>query len=167
MVAVDLDGSYQVAFFNKFSKKNEVFSFKIWDGKVSRISRPSTYHYNYELAADKSNYETWNAESLTAVARNYDTIILCVFNEHSMSIAERLRWMGKRVVIMNILSPLPVLNNHWADTVICAWMCLCIDVFVCLCKTTNVDLYICDFVLLCNCAFVELCFCGIMCDFMC
>ncbi|MBS7377653.1 MAG: hypothetical protein KIG42_06630 [Paludibacteraceae bacterium] len=42
MVAVDLDGSYQVAFFNKFSKKNEVFSFKIWDGKVSRISRPST-----------------------------------------------------------------------------------------------------------------------------
>lgn len=41
-VAVDLDGSYQAAFFNKFSKKNEVFSFKIWDGRVSRISRPST-----------------------------------------------------------------------------------------------------------------------------
>ena len=38
-----------------------------------------------------------------------------------MSIAERLRWMGKRIVIMNILSPLPVLNNHWADTVICGF----------------------------------------------
>lgn len=86
-----------------------------------RFPGASTYHYNYELAADKSNYETWNAESLTAVARNYDTIILCVFNEHSMSIAERLRWMGKRVVIMNILSPLPVLNNDWADTVICGF----------------------------------------------
>ena len=41
-VAVDLDGSYQAMFFNDKSKKNEVFSFKIWDGKVSRISRPST-----------------------------------------------------------------------------------------------------------------------------
>ena len=41
-VAVDLDGSYQAMFFNDKSKKNEVFSFKICDGKVSRISRPST-----------------------------------------------------------------------------------------------------------------------------
>lgn len=41
-VAVDLDGSYQAMFFNDKSKKNEVFSFKIWDRKVSRISRPST-----------------------------------------------------------------------------------------------------------------------------
>lgn len=40
-VAVDLDGSYQAMFFNDKSKKNEVFSFKIWDRKVSRISRPS------------------------------------------------------------------------------------------------------------------------------
>ena len=41
-VAVDIDGSYQALFYNDKSKKNEVFSFKIWDGKVSRISRPST-----------------------------------------------------------------------------------------------------------------------------
>ena len=41
-VAVDLDGSYQAMFFNDKSKKNEVLSFKIWDRKVSRISRPST-----------------------------------------------------------------------------------------------------------------------------
>lgn len=41
-VAVDIDGSYQALFYNEKSKKNEVFSFKIWDGKVSRISRPST-----------------------------------------------------------------------------------------------------------------------------
>lgn len=40
-VAVDIDGSYQALFYNEKSKKNEVFSFKIWDGKVSRISRPS------------------------------------------------------------------------------------------------------------------------------
>lgn len=41
-VAVDIDGSYQAMFYNDKSKKNEVFSFRIWDGKVSRISRPST-----------------------------------------------------------------------------------------------------------------------------
>lgn len=41
-VAVDIDGSYQALFYNDKSKRNEVFSFKIWDGKVSRISRPST-----------------------------------------------------------------------------------------------------------------------------
>lgn len=41
-VAVDIDGSYQAMFYNDKSKKNEVFSFRIWEGKVGRISRPST-----------------------------------------------------------------------------------------------------------------------------
>lgn len=41
-VAVDIDGSYKAMFYNDKSKKNEVFSFRIWGEKVDRISRPST-----------------------------------------------------------------------------------------------------------------------------
>ena len=33
---------YEVLFYNKFSKRNELFEFRFVDGKLSSISRPST-----------------------------------------------------------------------------------------------------------------------------
>lgn len=42
MVAIDMDGSYLASFYNDKTKKNEVFSFQIWNGRVGRMTRPST-----------------------------------------------------------------------------------------------------------------------------
>lgn len=86
-----------------------------------RYPSADTFHYSYELASDRSNYDTWNAANLVSTAQKYDTIILCVFNAHSAQIASRLRGMGKKVIILSIMSPVPELDNNWADTILCGY----------------------------------------------
>jgi beta-N-acetylhexosaminidase len=86
-----------------------------------RYPNADTFHYSYELASDNSNYAAWNADGLETVARNYDTIIVCVFNEHSANIARRLQYSGKRIIIFSILSPVPVLNCTWANSIVCGY----------------------------------------------
>ena len=86
-----------------------------------RYPQARTFHFSYELAADQSNYDEWNASSLVSVAAGYDTIIINVFNEHSANIARRLRYMGKKVIILSIMSPVPVLDFDWADTILCGY----------------------------------------------
>jgi beta-N-acetylhexosaminidase len=49
------------------------------------------------------------------------TIIINVFNEHTANIARRLRYMGKKVIILSIMSPVPVLDFDWADTILCGY----------------------------------------------
>ena len=58
------------------------------------------------------------SNNIEATARSYDTIIICVANERSAQIASRLKNSGKRVIIMSVLSPVPVLRFDWADTIL-------------------------------------------------
>ncbi|MFA6938227.1 MAG: glycoside hydrolase family 3 protein [Treponema sp.] len=90
------------------------------EGK-KRYPSAKTYHYAYELASDNSNYSSWNADDFASVAQNYDTIIVCVYSSHTAKIAERLRGMGKKVIILSILSPVYELNNDWADIILCGY----------------------------------------------
>ena len=73
------------------------------------------FKYDYELGPIQTD---WMSNNLEAIARNYNTIIICVANERSAMIAKRLQNSGKRVIIMSVLSPVPVLDFKWADTIL-------------------------------------------------
>ena len=79
------------------------------------------FYYSYELARDESNIAAWRADGIESVARKYDVIIMNVWNEHSANIARRLRNLGKKIVILSIMSPVSVLDMDWADTIICGY----------------------------------------------
>src|SRR5574344_2003245 len=96
-----------------------IAAFFSWGMKRYAIS--DTFHDSYELASDRSNEANWNGENLVATASRYDTIIACVFNEHSANMVNRLRGMGKKVIVLSIMSPVPELNNNWADTILCGY----------------------------------------------
>lgn len=89
------------------------------EGK-KRYPNADTFHYNYEYYQSQGS-SLDNAENLIALSKSYDTIIVCVFNENSMRMVNRLKWLGKKVIIFSILSPMPVLDNDWADTIICGY----------------------------------------------
>ncbi len=87
-----------------------------------RFPNCSTFHFSYDLKNDNSNYDEWNAAELTSVADDYDTIIICVYDKHTAKIAQRLKYMGKTVVILSIMSPVHVMKDfEWADTIICGY----------------------------------------------
>ena len=89
------------------------------EGK-KRYPNADTFHYNYEYYQSQGS-SLDNVENLIALSKSYDTIIVCVFNENSMRMVNRLKWLGKKVIIFSILSPMPVLDNDWADTIICGY----------------------------------------------
>ena len=77
---------------------------------------------SYYIAYDRSNetlYEAWN---LTNVAQSYDTIIINVWDRHSASIARRFKGMGKKVIVISIMSPVYVLEDFdFADIILCGY----------------------------------------------
>lgn len=87
-----------------------------------RYPDAATFHYSYELASDRSNYDEWNAATFTGVARHYDTIIVNVWDEHTANICRRLRGMGKKVIILSIMSPVFVMDGFdWVDAIVCGY----------------------------------------------
>ena len=59
------------------------------------------------------------SNNIGAMAPSYDTIIICVANERSALIAKRLERSGKKVIIMSVLTPVPVLTGFdFADTIL-------------------------------------------------
>lgn len=87
-----------------------------------RYPNVSTFHFSYELRRDESNFDEWNAARLTQVADGFDTIIICVYDKHTASIAKRLRYMDKKVIILSIMSPVHILKDFdWADTILCGY----------------------------------------------
>ncbi len=87
-----------------------------------RYPNAKTFHYSYDLKNDNSNFDNWNAATLTNVADAFDTIIICVYDKHTSDIAKRLRYMGKKVIVFSLLSPVHVLDDFdWADTILCGY----------------------------------------------
>lgn len=80
-----------------------------------RFQNCAEFKYDYELGPNQTD---WMSNNIEATARGYDTIIICVANERSAQIASRLQYSGKRVVIMSVLAPIPVLNFKWADSIL-------------------------------------------------
>lgn len=74
------------------------------------------FKFNYELGPIQTD---WMGNQIEKLALNYDTIIFCVANERSSEIALRLKKLkGKKVIILSVLTPVPVLDFDWADTIL-------------------------------------------------
>lgn len=80
-----------------------------------RYGNLAQFKYDYELGPNQTD---WMSTNIEAMARSYDTIIICVANERSAQIASHLKNSGKRVIILSVLSPVPVLDFSWADTIL-------------------------------------------------
>ena len=76
------------------------------------------WSYNYSIGPIET---LWNLDHFPAFARNYDTIITCVATEESLRITRRLRYLGKKVIVVSALSPIFVEDLDWADTILLAY----------------------------------------------
>ena len=81
-----------------------------------RLGEFAQFKFDYELGPIQAD---WMSNNIEAMAPNYDTIIICVANERSAMIAKRLERSGKRVIILSVLTPVPLLNGFdFADTIL-------------------------------------------------
>lgn len=94
------------AFFTEAHRLYDRFSS---DGKTAE------FKYDYEMGPIQAD---WMGNNIERMALNYDTIIICTANERNASVAVRLAKTGKRVFIISVLSPVPVMNFTWADSIL-------------------------------------------------
>ncbi|MBP5283740.1 MAG: glycoside hydrolase family 3 protein [Treponema sp.] len=80
-----------------------------------RYTNCTEFKFDYEMGP---NQAAWMRDNILANASDCETIIICVANERSASIAEKLRGCGKKVIVMSVLTPVHVLDMKWADTVL-------------------------------------------------
>ena len=80
-----------------------------------RYGNCAEFKFDYEMGPNQAD---WMSNNIEATARSFDTIIICVANERSAMIAKRLQYSGKKVIIMSVLAPIPVLDCKWADTIL-------------------------------------------------
>jgi beta-N-acetylhexosaminidase len=84
------------------------------EGK-KRYPQSAQFKFNYEMGPNETD---WMSNNIEITARGYSTIIFCVANDRSAQVAARLARSGKKVIILSVLSPVPVLNYTWADTIL-------------------------------------------------
>ena len=80
-----------------------------------RFPNMGEFKFDYELGPVQAD---WMSNNIEKTARNFDAIIICVANERSALIANRLKNSGKKVIVFSVLSPVPVLDFSWADTIL-------------------------------------------------
>lgn len=91
------------------------------EGK-KRFPESGEFHFTYDIGPNETQ---WVIDNMPAVARNFDTIILCVSSENHVKIAQNLKNMGKKVIILCTMSPEFANSLTWADTVLLgySWRC--------------------------------------------
>ena len=60
-------------------------------------------------------------EELPRRVSRYDTAIIIVYNNETATIANSLKRLGKKIIIISILSPNFVIDLDWADTILFAY----------------------------------------------
>lgn len=87
--------------------------------KAGKERWPSSgeFRFNYSMGPNETQ---WAAENILATAQGYDTIIICVADQNSASVAKSLSAVAgkKRVVVFGIMSPHLVESFDWADTIL-------------------------------------------------
>lgn len=74
------------------------------------------FRYSYELGPIES---LWMSEHIGATAKSYKTIIICVSSVRTKAIADALKPLNKRVIVLSLLTPqYSMALSPWADSII-------------------------------------------------
>ncbi len=96
-----------VGYYQDFFNQGQVF-----------FPSAQVYRFPNTLRQDLSNLSEYDAVTLKDTAASFSVIIVNVYDQHSALIAESLKDSGKKIIILSTLSPVPVLNFDWADTIL-------------------------------------------------
>ncbi|MBQ5781229.1 MAG: glycoside hydrolase family 3 protein [Spirochaetaceae bacterium] len=107
---IDLDKAGRILLVGQFDE--------FFEAGKRRFPDANQWSYNYSIGPIET---LWNLDHFPAFARNYDTIITCVATEESLRITRRLRYLGKKVIVVSALSPIFVEDLDWADTILLAY----------------------------------------------
>jgi beta-N-acetylhexosaminidase len=92
---------------------------EFFDEGKKRYPDAKFLQFNYSMGP---NEKDWMSNYIEKLASGFDTVIICVADEASASIASRLKNKGIKTIIISVLSPIPGMKlSSWADIVLMSY----------------------------------------------
>ncbi len=79
---------------------------------LTAYPKAETYRFSY-ISSSRVRYQ--ERAELERKARNADTIIFCLANGEGLDLLKSLRGMGKRIIVLSVLSPVYLEKAPWVD----------------------------------------------------
>ena len=88
----------------------------------ARFPNSGSYRYTYDCGPNETQSVL---DNLPSYMYGYDTFIVCVNNENHVKIANALKGLNKKVIILSTMSPTLTESLSWADTILLgySWRC--------------------------------------------
>lgn len=91
---------------------------KFFEEGKKRFPNSSNFQFTYEPGPNETQ---WVCDNLPSTAEGYDTIIVCVSNARTARIAESVKNLGKKVVILSIMTPSNAEKLDWASDILAGY----------------------------------------------
>ena len=92
---------------------------EFFDEGKKRYPNAKFLQFNYSMGP---NEKDWMSNYIEKLATGFDTVIICVADEASATIASRLKNKGIKTIVISILSPIPGMKlSSWADIVLMSY----------------------------------------------
>lgn len=88
---------------------------KFFEAGRKRYPDCAEFRFSYEPGPNET---AWMSENIVKTAAGYDTVIICVSNERSAAIAQALKPLGKKVIVLSIMTPSYSFALDWADSIL-------------------------------------------------
>src|SRR5574344_222111 len=88
----------------------------------ARFKDSGDFRFSYDIGPNETQ---WVIDNLPQTLKSYDTVILCVSSVNHVKIAESIKNLNKKVIILSTMSPFLVEQLSWADCILLgySWRC--------------------------------------------
>lgn len=86
---------------------------------IKRYPNAKYLQFNYSMGP---NEKDWMSNYIQNLATGFDTVIICVADDASATVASKLKDKGIKTIVISVLAPIPGMKlSDWADAVLMAY----------------------------------------------
>ena len=80
-----------------------------------RYPNGGEFRFSHETGPNETQ---WVIDNLPGVAKNFDTIVICVSSDRHEKIANSLKALNKKVIVLSLVHPSTIKSLSWVDTIL-------------------------------------------------
>ena len=89
--------------------------FSFFGESKKRYPNGGEFRFSHETGPNETQ---WVIDNLPDVAKNFDTIVICVSSDRHEKIANSLKALNKKVIVLSLVHPSTIKSLSWVDTIL-------------------------------------------------
>ena len=89
--------------------------FSFFGESKKRYPNGGEFRFSHETGPNETQ---WVIDNLPSVAKNFDTIVICVSSDRHEKIANSLKALNKKVIVLSLVHPSTIKSLSWVDTIL-------------------------------------------------